>query len=128
MQEFASIAALLAGIYIAFSAFLDLYQRKLIFFPVPADSEFSAEEISIENQGTRLRGWVLNPGRPGAIVYFGGNSEMITHRREFFEDVFREYTVYLFNYRGYGNSEGKPSQVGLYSDALAIYDSALNGR
>jgi len=123
MQELVSIAALLAGIYIAFSAFLYLYQRKLIFFPVPADSEFSAEEISIDNQGTRLRGWILNPGNPGAIVYFGGNSEMITHRRDFFADVFREYTVYLFNYRGYGNSEGKPSQVGLFSDALAIYDS-----
>jgi hypothetical protein len=123
MKEIASIAALLSGIYLAFSAFLYLYQRKLIFFPVPRDSEFSAEEISIENQGLRLHGWVLNPGRGAAVIYFGGNSEMITHRREFFEDVFREHTVYLINYRGYGDSEGSPGESGMFSDALAIYDS-----
>jgi fermentation-respiration switch protein FrsA (DUF1100 family) len=123
MKEIASIVALLVGIYLAFAAFLYLYQRRLIFFPVPRDEAFSATEISIDNQGTRLHGWVLNPGRSAAVIYFGGNSEMITHRREFFEDVFRDYTVYLVDYRGYGNSEGKPTEAGLFSDALAIYDS-----
>ena len=127
MTEIASIAALLIGIYLAFSAFLYLYQRKLIFFPVPPDTDFSAAQISIDNQGIRLRGWVLNPGRRAAVIYFGGNSEMITHRRDFFEDVFREHSVYLVNYRGYGDSEGRPSEAGLFSDALAIYDS-LAGR
>lgn len=126
MKEIASIAALLIGIYLAFSAFLYLYQRKLIFFPVPQDTEFSAEKISIDNQGARLQGWVLNPDRPGAVIYFGGNSEMITHRRDFFEDVFRDYTIYLVNYRGYGDSEGRPSEAGLFSDALAIYDSLVD--
>jgi pimeloyl-ACP methyl ester carboxylesterase len=127
MKEIASIAALLIGIYLAFSVFLYVYQRKLIFFPVSRDPEFRADEISIDNQGTRLHGWVLNPGRPGAVIYFGGNSELITHRRDFFEDVFSEHTVYLFDYRGYGGSEGGPSEAGLFSDALAIYDS-LAGR
>ena len=47
---------------------------------------------------------------------------MITHRQEFFESVFSDYSVYLINYRGYGNSEGSPSESGLFSDALAIYD------
>ena len=123
MTEIASIAALLIGIYLAFSAFLYLYQRKLIFFPVPRDTEFSAEEISVDSQGTRLQGWVLNPGRKRAVIYFGGNSEMITHRRQFFEDVFREHTIYLINYRGYGGSEGSPGEAGMFADALAIYDS-----
>ena len=122
IKEITSIAALLIGIYIAFAAFLYLYQRKLIFFPVPQDTQFTAEEVSIDNQGTRLRGWVLNPGRQGAVIYFGGNAEMITHRQEFFEDVFSDYSVYLLNYRGYGLSEGQPTEAGLFSDALAIYD------
>lgn len=123
IREFTSIAALLIGIYIAFAAFLYFYQRKLVYFPVPDDTGFSAERVTIDNQGTRLRGWVLNPGQRDAVVYFGGNSEMITHRREFFEDVFRDYSVYLINYRGYGSSEGRPTEAGLFSDALAIYDS-----
>lgn len=122
IQEFASIAALLIGIYLAFAAFLYFYQRKLIYFPVPHDAQFDATEIDIDNQGTRLHGWVLNPGMRDAVIYFGGNAEMITHRREFFEDVFRDYSVYLVNYRGYGRSEGRPTEAGMFSDALAIYD------
>ncbi len=122
IREITSIAALLIGIYIAFAVFLYFYQRKLLFFPISHDTQFVAEEISIDNQGTRLHGWVLNPGRHGAVIYFGGNAEMITHRREFFEDVFRDYSVYLVNYRGYGLSDGEPSEAGLFSDALAIFD------
>jgi pimeloyl-ACP methyl ester carboxylesterase len=99
-----------------------VYQRRLIYYPVALDPSFVAERIVVDNQGTRLQGWVLNPGQRKAVIYFGGNSEMITHRRGFFEDVFRDYSVYLINYRGYGDSEGSPSEAGLFSDALAIYD------
>lgn len=122
MEIIAYFVALLIGVYLLLAAFLYVYQRRLIYFPVPVDSDFNAAEIDIDNQGTRLHGWVLNPGEPGAVIYFGGNSEMITHRSEFFEDVFRDYSIYLVNYRGYGLSEGSPSEAGLFADALAIYD------
>ncbi len=123
MQEITSIALVLIGIYLLLAAFLYVFQRKLIYFPVPVDPNFNAEEVVVDNQGTRLRGWILNPGKARAVIYFGGNSELITHRRGFFEDVFRDYSVYLINYRGYGNSEGSPSEAGFFADALAIYDS-----
>jgi len=127
IKGFASIAMLLIGVYLAFAVFLFFYQRKLIYYPVPHDTQFSAEEVSIDNQGIRLHGWVLNPGQRDAVIYFGGNAEMISHRREFFEDVFRDFSVYLVNYRGYGLSEGQPTEAGLFSDALAIYDR-VSGR
>jgi hypothetical protein len=47
---------------------------------------------------------------------------LITHRQEYFETVFADYSVYLINYRGYGASEGSPTETALFSDALAIYD------
>lgn len=122
MSEIAYIAAALIGVYLLLAVLLYVYQRRLIYFPVPQDPDFSAAEIELDNQGTRLHGWVLNPGQRGAVIYFGGNSEMITHRSEFFEDVFSDYSAYLVNYRGYGLSEGSPSEAGLFSDALAIYD------
>lgn len=122
MKDMVYIAAVVIGVYLLLAAFLYAYQRKLIYFPVPADPHFDAAEIEIDNQGTQLRGWVLRPGQKAAVIYFGGNSEMITHRSEFFEDVFRGYSIYLVNYRGYGLSEGSPSEAGLFSDALAIYD------
>ena len=122
MTEIIFIALALTGVYLLLAAFLYLYQRKLIYFPVALDPNFVAEQVVVDNRGTRLRGWVLNPGQRKAVIYFGGNSEMITHRRGFFEDVFCDYSVYLINYRGYGDSEGSPSEAGLFSDALAIYD------
>jgi pimeloyl-ACP methyl ester carboxylesterase len=123
MQEIVYIALLLLGIYLLLAAFLYLFQRKLIYFPVAVDPSFEAQNVIVDNRGLRLHGWVLNPGKDRAVVYFGGNSELITHRRGFFEDVFRDYSVYLIDYRGYGNSEGNPNEAGLFSDALAIFDS-----
>ena len=122
MQAITTILLVLLAVYLLLAAFLYFYQRRLIYYPVAADPAFRADEITIDNQGTRLHGWVLNPGRAKALIYFGGNSELITHRRGFFEDVFGDYSVYLVNYRGYGHSEGKPSEAALFSDALAIYD------
>lgn len=122
MQEILFLIGIIAMIYLLMSVYLYLYQRKLIFFPVELDPAFSAEEVRIDNRGTMLHGWVLNPGKARAVIYFGGNSEMITHRDHFFEDVFADYSVYLINYRGYGLSQGEPTEAGLFADALAIYD------
>jgi pimeloyl-ACP methyl ester carboxylesterase len=122
MKEFTAILIALVSIYLLFAAYLYISQRKLIYFPVQVDPAFSATEISVDNNGTLLHGWVLNPGRRKAVIYFGGNSELITHRQSFFENVFSDYSIYLIDYRGYGNSEGSPSESVLFSDALAIYD------
>jgi len=122
MKEFGSIILLLVACYLLFAAFLYVYQRKLIYHPIELDPTFNAEEIKIDSNGTHLHGWILNPGKARAVIYFGGNSELITHRSTYFEQVFSDYSVYLVNYRGYGNSEGNPSEAALFSDALAIYD------
>ena len=125
MKEITSILLVLVSLYLLFSAYLYIYQRKLIYYPMSVDPEFDADEISIDNRGTLLHGWVLNPGKSRSVIYFGGNSEMVTHRREYFENVFSDYSVYLINYRGYGESQGSPSENGLFSDALAIYDELI---
>ncbi len=125
MNEVVSIVLVLFSIYLLIAAYLYIYQRRLIYHPVPVDPVFSADEISFDNNGTRLHGWILNPDKPRAVIYFGGNSELITHRQAYFEDVFNDYSVYLVNYRGYGKSQGNPSEIGLFSDALAIYDQLI---
>ena len=123
MQLLASILLVLFGIYLLISAFLYLYQRRLIYYPTPADTNFEAEEITIDSEGVRLHGWVLNPGKRDAIIYFGGNSEPITQNGGLFETLFEDHSVYLIDYRGYGKSEGKPSEAGLFTDALTIFDN-----
>ena len=122
MKELASLLLALAVIYLSFGAYLYLFQRKLIYYPTAADPSFRAAEITFENDGYRLHGWVLNPGKKRALIYFGGNSEPVSDRSAFFLELFADYSVYLVNYRGYGRSEGSPSEAALFSDALAIYD------
>jgi len=125
MIEIAAIVLVLFSIYLLVAAYLYIYQRRLIYHRVPVDPVFSADEINFDSDGTRLHGWVLNPHKSRAVIYFGGNSELITHRRRYFEDVFKDYSVYLVNYRGYGKSQGNPSESGLFSDALTIYDQLI---
>jgi pimeloyl-ACP methyl ester carboxylesterase len=125
MKELTITLIVLIAIYLLASIFLYIYQRKLIYFPTSIDTEFKADEISIANQEVNLRGWVINPGKAKAMIYFGGNSELITHNQSLFENIFSDYSVYLINYRGYGNSEGIPTEAGLFSDSLAIYDQLI---
>lgn len=72
--------------------------------------------------GTVLRGWVVNPGRARALVYFGGNGERLDLSREAVAHHFPDHTTYLMAYRGYGASDGEPSQRSLSSDAVALVD------
>ncbi len=122
MQELTGIIIVLITVYLLIGAFFFFYQRKLIYYPTEADPDFAAEQITLSSQGHQLHGWVLRPGKSRAVIYFGGNSELITHREPFFDEVFTDFSVYLVNYRGYGNSEGFPSERALFADALAIYD------
>ena len=72
--------------------------------------------------GTVLRGWLVNPGRSRVLVYFGGNGERLDLWREVVAHHFPDHTTYLMAYRGYGASDGQPSQRALSADAVALVD------
>jgi pimeloyl-ACP methyl ester carboxylesterase len=103
-------------------ALLYFLQRSLLFYPVPAVDGIPRETISFNNAAISLHGWVLNQGNRKALIYYGGNAEDITNNIPLFEELFENHTVYLINYRGYGKSQGTPSEQALFSDAIAIYD------
>jgi hypothetical protein len=54
MQEITYIALVLLGIYLLLAAFLYLFQRKLIYFPVAVDPSFEAQNVIVDNRGLRL--------------------------------------------------------------------------
>jgi pimeloyl-ACP methyl ester carboxylesterase len=59
---------------------------------------------------------------PFVILYFHGNAGHLYHRADkarVFQDLGAD--VFIVDYRGYGRSEGKPSERGLYADAQAAY-------
>lgn len=117
-----SLAAISVLLYLALCALLYAKQRALIYFPQATRVAAAQTDIGIDRGDAILRGWVVNPGRRGAILYFGGNGESIEWNREDFAEHFPEHSVYLMAYRGYGASDGQPSQAALFADALAIYD------
>ena len=86
---------------------------------------FPGSELSLRApDGTQLHGWYLateGEGPAPLLIYFGGNAEDVSTmlvERQHFPGV----SMLLVNYRGYGRSEGEPSQKALISDALFLYD------
>lgn len=87
-----------------------------------------AEEVRVSaGDGVRLHAWWVpaaggEAGRRGTVVYFHGNAGNLAGRAE----IARRWaelglSVLLFDYRGYGLSEGSPSEAGLYRDGAAAY-------
>lgn len=108
-------------IYLIAAASLYVFQRKLLYFPTPP----VAHGLQVEwlQQGDqRLEVQVLNPGLPNAVLYFGGNAEVVSDNAELFSGIFTDTSVYLLSYRGYGGSSGEPSEQALFEDAIALYD------
>jgi len=74
--------------------------------------------------GTRLHGWWLeHPEAITTLVYCHGNRGSIGDRLEIFRQLLRlKVNVFAFDYRGYGRSEGTPSEQGLFADVRAALD------
>ena len=112
---------IVASLYLLACAALYTLQRSLLYFPSPLSMTPDAKAIAIPANGSILHGWVVNPGRPDAVIYFGGKGERVERDADFFHRTLPECSVYLVPYRGYGPNAGKPTEVGLFADALVEY-------
>src|SRR4030042_5461623 len=85
---------------------------------------FNPENVHLTTEdGTRIHGWFI-PGENASLtlLYFHGNGGNITDRIEKLELLHStDVSIFIIDYRGYGRSEGRPSEAGLYSDADAAY-------
>lgn len=108
-----------------FDAIVAPLVRELIYPRGSTRVEAAATTYALDVGGVELRGWVVNPGRAHALVYFGGNGERLDSWLEVLPERFRDHTSYLIAYRGYGASEGRPSQDALSVDALALVDHVI---
>lgn len=73
--------------------------------------------------GVRLHGWwIPAAGARVVTLYLHGNAGNITHRLDHIREITAAGSALLIiDYRGYGKSEGRPSERGLYADADAAY-------
>lgn len=80
--------------------------------------------------GTRLSGWFIQakalpgPGQAkGTVIHMHGNAQNMTAHWQLAEWLpLRGYHLFTFDYRGYGQSEGRPDPKGVFEDAVAALD------
>ncbi len=116
---------LLAGCENQFIYFPEKYPKGLwdtSHMPLPI------EEVWFEaGDGVKLHAWYIPHQEAAAtFMFFHGNAGNLSHR---LENIFflhhLKLNVFIFDYRGYGKSEGKPDEKGILLDSQAAYDTLM---
>lgn len=117
-------------------AWLLSFENRLIYFPTrtlvatPADYGHEFEQINLTSaDGTKLMAWAI-PFAENApwLIYFHGNGQNVSHYLPWTIKLHSlGLNVFMLEYRGYGESDGEPSEQAFYQDAEAAY-TYLTGR
>ncbi len=123
-----------AGFLLAATLFLTRrLEHSLVFRPLhhPAGdwtvferSPYPIEDVTFRAEdGTSLHGWLIeNPSSERIILFLHGHEgNLTTYAERVFGLSELGVSIFLIDYRGYGKSEGRPSEQGLYLDARAAY-------
>lgn len=125
--------------------FLSYFAGKAAFYPSKypegwwdQQAVLGAQDVFIDTEdGVRLHSWWIerNKSEPDGTdngerdaadlvtLFLHGNAGNVTHRAQHAQQILAAgSSVLLLDYRGYGKSEGSPSEEGLYTDALAAYE------
>ncbi len=114
-----------------------LQQPAMIFFPyrelsaAPSDWGLDYEDVFVLTEDeVRLHGWYIpHPQAKGVVLFFHGNAGNISHRGDSIAIFHRlGLSVFIFDYRGYGRSQGQPSEQGVYRDAAAAWRYLTDAR
>lgn len=127
---------------VAGMAVLVAFQEKLVYVPVlpgltksypitPARLRLLYEDVWLRSSdGVRLHAWFIKlfpDCRGPTIIFFQENAGNIAHRLEMVRIMLQrlQCNVFMLSYRGYGASDGYPSQHGITKDAQAALDHLL---
>lgn len=124
------IVGILFIAYLAWGLMLFFLQPTFLYGPAreisstPASLDLDFEEVFFRSSdGLLLNGWyVPAENSEFTILFCHGNGGNMMHRLDSI-DIFHNLGLncFIFDYRGYGNSEGKPTEDGTYLDAAAAY-------
>jgi fermentation-respiration switch protein FrsA (DUF1100 family) len=133
MSTLKTILLVALACYVGLVALMYVAQRTLMYFPYavhmpPADADFpQAQEIMLRAaDGTNVIAWLVppKPNKP-LVLYFHGNGGSLAHRVHRFRRLVDDGTgLVALSYRGYGGSEGSPTEDGLIADGRAAYEFA----
>lgn len=130
------ILAAAGAAYLAIATIVFLFQGQLVYFPrrdlagTPRDAGLAYEDVSLKtSDGLTLGAWYLPPPAADSpvLLHCHGNGGNISHRLDLLRILHEAGAgVLIFDYRGYGRSEGSPDEQGTYRDARAAWDYLTN--
>lgn len=120
-------------ILLLFGVLLVSCENKIIFHPYKYPDGFWEPQsvgINVEDiyfsaaDGVKLHAWFVPAQNPVAtLMWFHGNAGNLSHRLDNIQALLPlNLNVFIFDYRGYGRSEGTPDEAGIYLDSQAAYD------
>ncbi len=128
------LGCVVLGMFLILYPVMYMFQEKMLFIRTGIDDYFlkiirekfpQAEIWLTTPDNVLLHGWFHNPTgitKPPVLIYFGGNAEDISGQLFEIEHL-KGWARVFINYRGYGLSQGNPTQENLFNDALTIYDN-----
>jgi len=132
-----SVLKICLAAYLGLGLLMYIFQSRYVYFPVravlttPAALALPFEEVMLAaDDGPRLNAWFVpaNPAR-GTVLVCHGNGGNIGDRMHIIQRFHGlGLNVFIFDYCGYGNSQGSPSEAGTYADALAAWNHLVRER
>ena len=128
------IGLVLAVIYLLLLLYVYFFQDEMYYFPspfisrTPVDVNLDYDEVFFRTKDDlKLHGWwipaEIETEATKTILFCHGNAGNISDRIEMVQLLHQlGLNVWIFDYRGYGKSQGQPSQKGTYKDAKAAWN------
>ena len=121
----------LVAVLVVLTAIVYIFQDRVVFIPtremVLSPNEINLpyeEDYVVVDSGQRIHMWYFPvEGAASTVLFCHGNAGNISHRvytAQFLTSL--GVNLLLFDYRGFGQSEGRPSEAHVYADARAAYD------
>jgi fermentation-respiration switch protein FrsA (DUF1100 family) len=116
-------------VYLLLLLLMMIFEKSLIYFPSKfPEGIWTPRGVTVEDawctaaDGTKIHGWYAPHDSPRAVVLFcHGNAGNVTDRIDVIRAMHDRVgaAVLVFDYRGYGKSEGQPDEAGVLADARA---------
>jgi hypothetical protein len=131
---------LVVCLYAGVTALIYFRQSSLIYYPNAAGRNLTAtpqhiglafEDVELVTEDkVRLHGWFIpSENARGTLLFFHGNAGNISHRLDSIAIFNRmRLNVFIFDYRGYGQSQGRVTETGTYRDAEAAWSYLIETR
>lgn len=130
------IVGSILGIIVMF-LYIKYIEKSSIFFPskelmiTPEYIQLPFEDVYITTKDNfKINGWFIpNKNTQYTILFFHGNGGNIGDRLEKIRLLYQlQVNIFIIDYKGYGKSQGSPSEKGLYLDAEGAYNYLVNDR